>query len=165
MELFHVSCKQYPIGYTLDALDFERTEYHANAESIGKAWIDDSLDASRPQGQYPKRSKTLFAFKFISHCAAFADNRCEKPIYYRVEMANPVACPMCLLSFMKKDNDLLNNRIAHEYWTPTLNWDVFEYLDTQMKILNIFDASAPFLAASGMMNYMDDYHLAQARFT
>ncbi len=152
MELYHVTCKKYRVGQVLNALNFERTEYYVGAERNNLSWIDDFLDAKRGQS-HPSRSNTLFAFDCEKKCKAFASSRSLiSPIFYQVEMVEPVACPMHLVGLISKANsDEFNNRIAQEYWHPTQDWKYLEYLSVQMEIKSIVDASNPYWESAGRM--------------
>ena len=59
IELFHISCDDYPSGYIVPLP--EVTLYHQNAIDNGLGWIDNYLDSLKPTNA-PSRSRTFYAF-------------------------------------------------------------------------------------------------------
>lgn len=158
MSLFHVSCNEYQIGQVISVEAFEVTEYYQNAVQANNNWIDDFLDEERPEN-VPPRQRTIFTFDSIENCAAFQNSCVEETFYYKVEMLNPTACPMCLTDALELVNTDLNNRIREEYWNKTLDWKYLEYLDIQMTIIEKL-AKPNFISRSkGMMDYLHDKNI------
>lgn len=160
MSLFHVSCKEYQIGEIINANDFESTKYYENATDNQKNWIDDFLDNIKPTNA-PERRKTVFAFDSLDNCSSFK-NKCEGEVYYyKVEMLNPIGCPMCLTDALVENNEELNNRIGEEYWSPTKEWKYLEYLSSQMTVIERLPKPNFMNSAKGMTNYIADKNLAK----
>lgn len=157
MELYHVSCKDYENGTVLYSSDFEETEYYLNSKAQNKNWIDETLDKNRPDG-FPERKKSLFAFDNLGNCFAFKKGECHNRLnFYKVEMNNPKACPMCLTDALKQSNNELNKAVSREYWEPKQNWRFLEYLSTEMKIIERVSEPDIMTKAAGQNNYQCDF--------
>jgi hypothetical protein len=157
MELFHISCKNYNIGEIINSDSFGQTEYYRNSTLRGKNWIDDFLDSQRP-ADYPARKSSLFAFDCISNCSAFINLSFKglKAKYYKVKMSSPIALPMCLTDSLIVDSLEHNIKIAKEYWQPTEEWNILEYLSNQMEILEVLNEASMEEKNRGSLNYQHD---------
>ncbi len=161
MELFHISCKNYNIGEIINSDSFGLTEYYHISTFSGKNWIDDFLDSQRPAG-YPARKSSLFAFDCISNCSAFMINfRGLKAKYYKVKMTSPIALPMLLTDSLIVDSLEYNMKIAKEYWQPTEEWKILEYLSNQMIILEVLIETSEVEKVRGSMNYQHDIEIRE----
>lgn len=155
MPLYHVSCKEYHVNQVIKAEDFETTEYYNNAVNDNKSWIDDFLDENKPENA-PDRKKALYAFDSIANCGAFK-NSCKCEIfYYEVEMVEPAACPMCLTDGLIQGDEILNNRLAEEYWNPMEDWKYLEYLSSEMRIIRKVNKPTFYEKPLGLENYLAD---------
>lgn len=160
MSYYHVSCKDYEIGQTISANNFANTEYYENAVNMSTNWIDDYLDDSRPENA-PERKKTLFAFDKLENAAAFK-NKCEGEVFfYKVDMANPIAAPMCLTDVLVVNDDELNQRVKEEYWNSTKDWKYLEYLSTEMVIVTKLNKPNFIQRSKGLTDYISDKELAK----
>ena len=158
LELYHISCAEYPSGSIVPLP--EVTLYHQNAIANGLDWIDNYLDSKKPTTA-PSRSRTFYAFGNIQHCLSFFNSRiCEtgSKRLYKVTMENPVSAPMCLTDGLKNNGEghVTNEAIAAEYWNPKNKWKVLEYLSEKMQILEDITTSITGLPQFGNFFYVED---------
>ena len=137
LELYHISCKAYPIGI-VPPMDGESL-YHLSTQTDQRAWIDEFLD-SQKSNEMPSRKKTHYACDSILNCKALkstiAKPHCT-PRIYKVKMTNPSKSPMALVNhllMLGQDHQIVNE-VAKEYWNPTLDWKFYEYLAEEMEII------------------------------
>jgi len=135
--LYHITCKAYPIGKIPPIVG--DSYYHLSTQADKRAWINEFLDAIRPNGK-PSRKKSFFACDSIMNCKALkstvAPPHCT-PRIYKVKMINASKSPMALVNhllLLGKDNQCCKD-VAIEYWKPTLNWKFYEYLSEDMEIM------------------------------
>lgn len=155
MVLFHVSSKLYEIGEIISNEMFETTEYYQNSIIKNKNWIDDFLDERKPINA-PTRQKAIFAFENIENCAAYKNSDKGEKFYYKVEMQNPIACPMCLTDALKFEENDLNNRLRTEYWNPNLDWKYLEYLGSEIKVIERLAKPGVIASSKGLSDYLHD---------
>jgi len=165
-DLYHVSCKEYVVGQKLIAQ--ETTPYYQKKISQGTNWIDDILNDHKPKDA-PQRNKTLFAFDFVGNCQAFFEKEsCPSgtPKYYKVKMVNPIKSPMCLTDLLGKlgKESPKVKEIAQEYWNPKHKWKYYEYLSTEMEIIEILDTPGEETLRIGKGNITDDAVLRRRLF-
>ncbi len=144
------------------------TFYHQKASENGTAWIDNYLDEFKPAGA-PSRSRTFYAFGHIQHCLAFFSTRkCETGTkrVYKVHLQNYYTAPMCLTDGLKKNGEgnEKNEIIANEYWNPTNDWKVLEYLSETMQILEDVTDSVVGQIQFGNYFYGEDQKLRNKLF-
>lgn len=164
MILYHVSRKVYVVGDVINANEFSNvTEYYEKSEKENKNWIDDYLDSMKPQNA-PSRKRVIYAFDSLANCGAFMVNNITDFNYYKVEMKEPVACPMCLTDNLEENNSEKNATIAKEYWNPTESWKFLEYLSEEMTIVEILPPPNFIEVASGKMAYGSDRTLSNKLF-
>jgi hypothetical protein len=135
-ELYHISCTLYTVGQIVPAPEI--TNYHLATIAQGHGWVDELLDANRPDDA-PSRTSTLYAFANKNHCVSFFGARtCENggPYLYKVEMLNPVKAPMTIVGAIAKD-EYSNDDLVNAYWNHNEEWNAYEYLSSQMIILEI----------------------------
>jgi hypothetical protein len=137
MELYHITCKVYPIGRvpTLEGESF----YHLSTQIDDRAWINQFLD-SQKSSEMPSRKKAFYACDSIMNCKALkstvAKPHCT-PRIYKVRMATPSKSPMALVNhlFQLGQNHTKNVEVANEYWNPTEDWKYYEYLSDEMEVI------------------------------
>lgn len=164
MILYHVSTKLYSVGDIISVNNFSSTtEYYQNSEGRGKKWIDDYLDSIRPQDA-PSRKRTIYAFDSLANCGAFIGRDFNNFHYYKVEMDDPVVCPMCLTDKLEVDNIEKNAIIGNEYWRPTIAWSFLEYLKEEMIVIEILPPPNFLEIAAGRFAYGKDRDLSNNTF-
>lgn len=164
MELYHVSCNKYEIGKKFHVSEFEQTQYYTNAIATNQSWIDDFLDSIKPAGA-PERKRTFYAFDSLGNCFAFLKGKCPDGLnFYKVNMIDPIACPMCLTDALKRNEDELNMEIGKEYWHPVNSWRFLEYLSESMEIIDVLPKPDFMEIATGGNNYDMDYNLKNKLF-
>ena len=161
MELFHVSCNEYGVGET--KLANEETKYFQAKKDKGEEWVDLLLNAKKPDNA-PSRQYTLYAFDFVGNCSAFfKSHKCDKgnKLYYKVQMTDPFKAPMCLTDLILKQGQSSSYlaKIIEEYWHPTMDWKFWEYLSTEMKIVEVLNEPNIFEKIKGEDNYHRDFQL------
>ncbi len=166
MILYHASYKIFEIGQTYIA---EReTPYFLEKQSQGMEWVDLLLNEYKPE-HAPLRQQTFFACDSVENCYAFISSKSNvdiAPIYYKVEMDNPVKCVMCLTDIFRHVSSDDPNRpvYAKEYWSPTQEWRYYEYLSKRMTILEIVSEPDIILKNKGKVNYNADKDLRKSTF-
>jgi len=140
MYLYHISENNYKIGTIISSDNFEETYYYTKVKGENQHWRDDFLDSIRPSG-YPARKKAIFAFDSLANCYAYSNSRGIVAHYFRVELDNPIKCPMHLVDKLKKKNPSYNKRLSKEYWNPQSVWKYLEYLSAKMKIIEKIEES------------------------
>ena len=161
MELYHITRTEYSVGKIIKIEPNSTTRYYKNAVINNQNWIDDFLDVKKPNN-YPERKNTLYAFNSLGNCGAFKNG--EQYKFYKIEMVNPIASPMCLTDALLKDNEELNSKIAEEYWNPTMNWKYLEYMCSEMEIKEILNPPNFIEIALGKQNYLEDKTLTKKIF-
>ena len=166
MELYHITCNEYPLGQLIPLPD--KTLYHENAIAIGLDWIDNYLDSFKPSIA-PSRSKTFYAFGEIQHCLAYFNTRiCDNGTkrLYKIFMDNPYSSPMCLTDGLKNNGigHKSNELIANEYWNPKNQWKVLEFLSEKMIIQEDITDSIKNLPQFGTFFYGEDIKLRKQLF-
>ncbi|HRH71194.1 MAG TPA: hypothetical protein PLB89_16950 [Flavobacteriales bacterium] len=131
---YHATTRDYSEGQIVDASAFSMTEYVQRKGEDGMAWVDDLLEAGRPD-EKPSRRNCCYTFKSASMCIAFLGNRLEGVKLYEVELDNPYGCPMCLVGEVEKSAGNPAEGLVAEYWTPSKEWNQLEYLATKMTII------------------------------
>lgn len=173
MILYHITNRRYEIGAQIcvDNFDGDTTYYYRERPQCN--WIDDFLSAERPQN-VPDRRKAIFAFSSPCHCVHFFEQKIlsgQLPFLYKVEMDVESGYPMRLCRCLEnvgnnEDANIIKEAIRHEYWWPTLDWKIKEYIGTQMTILEILPLQNMDMVkrkmdtAKGKMDYDIDVDLA-----
>lgn len=167
-ELYHVSFSKYDIGSIFSLSTQDETFYYKMNKENGLNWVDDFLNLKRPSSA-PLRHQTFYSFDSLANCHRYIKsiNHSNKIVYYyKIEMQNPFKAPMCLTDLILKSRNQspLIDKIANEYWHPTLNWKFYEYLSNEMLIVE--DIREPdFLAKiQGDSNYNFDIDLRKKYF-
>jgi hypothetical protein len=166
MILYHVSYKSFTIGECLTANEI--TPYFLEKQEKKEEWVDTILNNFKPVDA-PDRQHTFFACDAIENCYAFIANKIPlsgNPIYYKVEMIEPIKAVMCITDLILKvgPDDIQVEDFAKEYWIPTLNWKYYEYLSAKMKIMEIIEEPNSLLKAKGRINYQSDWELRKNTF-
>lgn len=161
MILFHGSFKQFEINKIIKAN--ELTPYFLSKQAQGSEWIDLVLNDYKPD-HAPLRQYTLYACDSVANASAFIENQKmgdAVPIYYKVEMVNPVKGVMCLTDLLFKNGPghELNPEISQEYWSSSQDWRYHEYLSNEMKILEVMPAPNFMEKTAGRNSYMADFEL------
>jgi hypothetical protein len=137
MELYHITCKAYPIG-KVPILEGE-SFYYLSTLKDGRAWINEFLD-SQKSNKMPSRKKAFYACDSINNCKILKNTVAKlhcTPKIYKVSMTNPSKSPISLVNHLfklGKDHRIVND-VAKEYWNPTQNWKFYEYLSEEMEII------------------------------
>lgn len=163
MTLYHITNRRYEIGARIcvDNFDGDTTNYYRERSKYN--WIDDFLSAEKPQN-VPNRCKAIFAFSSPCHCVYFkkTEIQSDQQLYlYKVEMDVEHGYPMRLIRCLERhENDnVIKEAIRREYWYATLNWNVKEYIGSQMRILEILPIQKMDMV-KGEMDYAIDVDLA-----
>lgn len=140
MRLYHASTKQRTIGeiITIDDFEGDTTYYYQNLSSEQKD-LECKFEIERPL-QYCSRLKTIFLFAEPAYCYYFANKQYPgKGIYvYEVESNDLVeGFPMCLVNtaYKKLRKGEPYNHIITEYWNPSKEWQVKEYLAKSVRVV------------------------------
>jgi hypothetical protein len=138
IELYHISCIEYPIGVVAPIEDL--SFYHTSTLTDSRSWINDFLDDHSPE-DFPSRKKSFYACDTIANCKALKSTICNDvdciPRIYKVRLSNPKKVPMALVTHLFKlgEDNASNINIVNEYWTPTEEWNFYEYLSEEMEII------------------------------
>jgi hypothetical protein len=140
LELFHVSDREYSALERLSPLngssDFQRRQM-TNADG----WLEELFEDRRPVDRV-SRIGARFACGTLGECAVFAlaEPRYKSdhtmPRYYRVRCLTLTRAPMALvgIAFRHKGTDKLNE-IVDEYWQPKKDWNYWEFLCSDLEII------------------------------
>jgi hypothetical protein len=136
--LFHVSTQKYSAGQIIRIPEGTATNYMQKLMAANNMRGEDLLEDRRPP-QAPTRCGTQYAFADLYDCRNYGESQYkgQELYYYRVSMTNPTAAPMALIDVMKQQEatgEELKIMVA-QYWNPTEDWEVLEYLSATMKIL------------------------------
>ena len=137
--VFHVSTKVYVPSQVIAVPPGVNTEFHQRLVASGDDQAEARLEVGRPQNAQT-RLTTQYAFDDIFDCWNYGMKQYEghELHYYRAEMENPTIVPMALVDVIKKVAGATPAQMATlvaEYWMPTLNWQVMEYLSGSMRII------------------------------
>lgn len=163
MPLYHISNKRYEKGEIVHVDNFtgDFTEYYLNHRDEANS-PDDFLDDGRPEG-YPMRKKAIFAFDNPSFCFLFNQ---QIDFCYEIEMEHPIHCPFHLSAIVMDEqySRQIRENIRKEYWEPTFDWKVYEYIDVQMRITNLVSKGGGITCSKALNIYMQDYDRAKILF-
>lgn len=167
MILYHVSQLEYKVGeiYSTCHFDGEITSFYSHLSPLERQ-VEDILKDKCPYNGID-RKKIMYFFSDPDFCEYFASKQYRDPDswkIYKVEVLNEYGgFPICLVNAILRnlDNDALCHEIANEYWTPTSDWLVLEYLGEEMKILDVIQ-EVNCLRVS--MWYNIDYELSQKKY-
>lgn len=137
MELYHITCKEYPIGQV--PLFEGESFYHISTQLDDRSWVNEFLDIKK-SSEKPSRKKAFFACDSIANCKALKNTVAKpfcSPRIYKVKMTNPSKTPIALVNHLFKlgEGHIKNTEVADEYWNPTEIWKFYEYLSEQMEIV------------------------------
>ena len=138
MELYHISENIYERGEVVRAKDFgDSTRYHQSLSEENKV-IDLYLSSVRPEGE-PERQLCIYAFAKMEYCLYFMrkDMQDGKKLHlYSCEMNTQNGHPMYLIRSLQQCTDEgKKEAISKDYWQPTKNWNVLEYMSDEMCVL------------------------------
>ena len=105
-----------------------------------KRLVEDALESYRPRGSH-RRLQVWYACGSPAEALHYleAENyaRAHEIKLYRIEMVAPSRHPMCLVDAVKKSlasREIIKS-LVDEYWTPKLDWNYWEYISPQMRII------------------------------
>lgn len=139
MVLYHISNKYYADNSVVNIDDFEGEVTCYYRDRADHNWIDDFLSETKPQN-VPNRRRAIFCFSSPCHCVYFkkAEIQSGQEVFlYKAEMNVEFGYPMRLIRNLETnpDNEQIKNAVRMEYWNPTLDWKVKEYIGESMTIL------------------------------
>lgn len=166
IEAFHVSRYEYAPGEVL-TIEFGRvTHFHAALQKENNVAAEDRLMPYRPKG-VPCRTNCIYAFETLADCSLYgcSQHKDRTVHYYRVMMQNATKVPMVLVDQIRKQENPTHaqiERMAQEYWQPSMNWHYWEYItDTTQIIENVKPLSMDSFEVIGAQgSYIDDNNLA-----
>lgn len=142
--LYHVTRREYSDGQVV----LRRDVWNQFVERIHeeeRGWVEERFERLRPPA-CPSRYTAIFAFDSLGACLRFANGEERQRgtlgaadwKYYVVELMSPTRHPICLVDFVDKLGvDLDVGRLVREYWRPTREWKRYEYLGSQMQVLDL----------------------------
>lgn len=165
--VFHVSTNEYEPNQVVSVPAGEQTAFHERLVAANATGAEQRLEATRPPGAQ-SRLTTQYAFDDVFQCLHYGNSQYngQELHFYRVSMENPTEVPMALVDVIGKLENPSNAQIAAivaEYWNPTLQWDVLEYLASSMTVIEKLpkpsdDAMEAFAAGA---TYANDISLAK----
>jgi len=158
-----VSINNLKNGTLLHLADSNETFYYRNRKQSGDNWVDDLLDKYKPMNA-PSRKQTFYAFDSLANCYRFnksLGNKNKTVFYYKVKLYNPYKTVMSLTDFIFKlgKNSSELDKIAQEYWFPSLDWKFYEYLSNKMTIIETLSEPDYLSKIQGDCNYNNDFDL------
>jgi hypothetical protein len=126
--LYHVSAEPLALG-PQPPLQPRRWNVASHEE------VEDLLETMRPSSA-PARRVSYFSFPTLGQCAAYAGAGDGLPAvlrYYRASMSASWRAPMTLMP-VPVDSAHAAERLAREYWEPTVNWNFWEYFGLEMTV-------------------------------
>jgi len=155
MKLYHASKVLYVPGQRVLA----STKKVADAR---RAAVESVLRLQKPRGSID-RSEAIFAFdsKVMAirfGCSEYGEGRFYP---YRVSMPNSERHPMMLVDCYAKrmgssDNAVLQ-QVVEEYWNPTEEWDVWEYLGPEIIVEHQLETLGCNAAGMALIKVMKDH--------
>lgn len=133
---YHATNKPLNEGEHFSTNDFdgETTRDHANRSEQDKE-INYQMDKIRPQGVL-SRIKSIFLFDNLQFCKQYA---CSMNYKYIYEVLPVDSCngpyPMCLVNTIKDCCQKQRKMVIDEYWHPKNQWNINEYLTSEIKII------------------------------
>ncbi len=137
--VFHVSTKQYEPNQVVSVPAGEQTAFHGRLVAANAAGAEQRLEGTRPPAAQ-SRLTTQYAFDDVFQCLHYGNSEYDgqELHFYRVSMENPTEVPMALVDAIGKFENPTDAQVAAivaEYWNPTLNWGVLEYLAPSMTVI------------------------------
>lgn len=150
---YHASSESYDVGLTVsvDCYQGETTRDHARRTPEEKI-VNDSLDSIRPENVY-SRKYCIFLFNNLHQCLYYATHlQIDDIRIYRVHSNDVVfgGFPICLVNKVYNTPEDARARYMSEYWLPSQDWKVKEYLAKSVIIDEVIDFQEN--------RYSDDYY-------
>ena len=146
--------------YSIDDFKGETTYDHSKRTEKEKT-INIIMDEARPNGVL-NRVRSIFLFGNKEHCFAYARMNEIKHIYaVRPTSAVYGPFPMTLLTTLYNCNEEDRDIITKEYWHPTRQWKVFEYLVSSFKVINEIKIENK---GNNIADYVYDRELSNKKF-
>jgi hypothetical protein len=172
--LFFASTQVYAIGHHFAPLLAPSAGHLRRCQDANWAAMEAEIERRRRPGEQP-RATAYYATETVEECAVYIQYRPQEfdahgqPIpvpafyYYRVEMPHPTRCAMVLLdrALHHLSNPAVLDQIAEEYWRqPRHRWSFYEYLDSEMTVLDVEPAPDEMDLHIVFDGYVDDRNQA-----
>lgn len=133
MELYHASIKVFSIG----------DEIKSGAASSFYEEATDAMDSSRPENA-PARKTALFSADSAEFALYFMLKQriCKSEInLYRVKVKDPWKTVFSITHVIHRRIEQRKNisSLVSEYWSPTKDWQFFEYLSPSFMVIDKMD--------------------------
>ncbi|MBL7839214.1 MAG: hypothetical protein JNJ75_03645 [Cyclobacteriaceae bacterium] len=150
---YHVSKEDYSPGAIVST-----NKYFEITVARGNEWVEDVLERHRPEGA-PSRSTCVFTFPELQLALAYGSRLPQPVYYYVVEIPDKHhKCPMVLCEAIRSRGryDGITQQLCKEYWTPTLEWQVYELLTSSFKVIEKLQLTDFSERSMGIARYMGD---------
>lgn len=162
MQLFHVSRDQHGPGASIGGyssslfIDFRMSDPEY-------AKLECAFEAARP-APCSTRKNAVFAFDSLDACSSFWDAERRfgtrpndyscTPHYYLVEMPSPTRAPIPLVghAYKRLQCGLPYAEILAEYWSPTRDWQSWEFLAPAGNVVEVLAAPMDSIAVSARIS-------------
>lgn len=147
---YHVTNIEYEIGSSVHFPP--NTQNHYSQQTPYSIKVEKHIESYRPKNSN-SRITSFYAFDDYDTVCDFALSQEQPEKYthvYKVALKNPTGHPMNVASYITKHFNLVCENIVKEYWIPTKEWEVTEYLSTEMTIIEklpIIDCEGYLLAS------------------
>jgi hypothetical protein len=165
---FHVTKTRYHAGQVAQVGTGQSTHFYAGLEMADNLAGEERLERHRPDGA-PCRRSCIYVFQSLETCSFYGSTQHPdaEVYYYRVRMTGAVKAPMVLVDAIRRQVDPSASqveRMAREYWSPTRDWQVWEYLTETVEVMEEVQPLAANSSAVMMAqcSYQSDHELAKS---
>lgn len=138
--LYHISEHHYPEGHQLGLYDL----YNYREDFANNTIIDRGSPYKGVQ-----RGRCFIAFKTLEQCDYYANSyKIEHPeicfYFYRIEVESSIMAPYAVVECLNSNIVPIDvyPKIVSEYWKPSQNWHMYEYLFQKATIIQEEHVSA-----------------------
>ncbi|GEM_PF-5823230 len=160
---FYVSSKKIPVGTQING----STYYESVTKKRNNEWVESILEKKRPV-ESPRRLDCVYSFKEVEDLAYYGDWLYGQVYYHKVETSvDVIACPMVIIGLIQSNEqieEVVQNKLAEEYWNSQLEWNILEYLSSSFVVLEEIEPPALLNKVEGMGRYNRDISLAKRVF-
>jgi hypothetical protein len=166
IEGFHVSRIKYDRDQVVGRDPGQITHFHAALEQDKNLAGEERLERHRPDGA-PCRKSCVYVFETLEMCSLYgcSQHKAKPVFYYRVWADYAARVPMILVDAIRRQvnpTDEQVERMAREYWHPTLAWEIWEYITDGIVIVEEVKPFGPdsFEVLRAQGSYIDENDLA-----
>ena len=163
--VFHISHKIYQPGEIVSIKNYDGDSYYHQGLSPKYKDINKFLSDGKPKGM-PARELCIYAFDDMAYCVYFMKNEIadgQNLHLYKCLMQEACGHPMILVGKIANVKEEKWEELRNEYWHPTKNWKVMEYMTEEIQIVEKLEITGNLRTSSkikGAVYYSDDVLIA-----